>query len=85
MKALVNGRLFDSESKINTPANFDNYIKLNWPSSVPEDCTNIKQTGQADNDGLDCLDRNAPGFDTCISCMVYEFLCGRFARLGRIR
>jgi formate dehydrogenase maturation protein FdhE len=68
-----------------SPVNFDIFIKKNWPRDVPEDCTNMKQTGASDNDGLDCLERNAPAFETCGSCRTYAYLSMRFSQLGRTR
>lgn len=51
---------------------WDEYVKRNWPSGVPRDCT--KLVGERD-----CLERGVSELKWCASCAEYERLWAMFS------
>jgi hypothetical protein len=58
---------------------FEDYIKRNWPSSVPADCTQMTEDGHGNLD-VDCMERGVSYLSMCKSCQVYTDLSMKYER-----
>lgn len=64
---------------------FDAFVTNNWPAGVPADCTLIRNEDgdvpanvkDKDSDN-DCIERDLPEKDYCLSCKTYAGLVDSF-------